>query len=116
MHRSAFDRGVVHGARSLTGKNMNDICRYLDDVVAIALEAGRKIMAVYESEFAVTRKDDNSPLTEADRQAHELIVERLGKLQPVLPVLSEESSADDYAKRAEWRRFWLVDPLDGTKE
>jgi 3'(2'), 5'-bisphosphate nucleotidase len=95
---------------------MNDFCRYLDDVRAIAVEAGRRILTVYGREYNVTRKDDNSPLTEADRVAHDLILERLGALTATLPVLSEESAAADYAARASWQRFWLVDPLDGTKE
>jgi len=95
---------------------MTDFHRYLDDVRSIAIEAGQRILQVYERDFNVTRKQDNSPLTEADHAAHELILERLSALAPVLPVLSEESAADDYAARASWRRFWLVDPLDGTKE
>lgn len=94
----------------------NDFCRYLDDIRTITVEAGRKILAVYEREYNVTHKDDKSPLTEADRVAHDLIVEHLAALTPALPVLSEESTASDYAARATWKRFWLVDPLDGTKE
>lgn len=95
---------------------MNDFDNYLDDVRSIAVDAGRQILAVYEREYSVTHKKDNSPLTEADRVAHDLIEARLGKLMPPIPVLSEESAAADYAARAEWQRFWLVDPLDGTKE
>ncbi len=95
---------------------MEDPCRYLDDVCAIAVEAGRRILQVYQSDISVTYKDDDSPLTEADRLAHELIVARLRTLVPTLPVLSEESASVDYAARAGWKHFWLVDPLDGTKE
>jgi 3'(2'), 5'-bisphosphate nucleotidase len=95
---------------------MNDFDIYLDDVRSIAVDAGREILKVYEREYTVTQKKDNSPLTEADRVAHDLIEARLAKLTPAIPVLSEESAAADYAARATWRRFWLVDPLDGTKE
>jgi 3'(2'), 5'-bisphosphate nucleotidase len=91
-------------------------CDYLNDTRAIALEAGRRILDVYEREIAVQEKEDRSPLTEADRVAHELIVERLTALTPGIPVLSEESVAADYTQRRDWQRFWLVDPLDGTKE
>jgi len=89
---------------------------WLEDVVNIATEAGRRILDVYERQFDVSRKDDGSPLTDADRAAHEVIVERLAALTPSIPVLSEESAKIDYSERAGWRRFWLVDPLDGTKE
>jgi 3'(2'), 5'-bisphosphate nucleotidase len=82
----------------------------------IASDAGRAILAVYERDFAATTKADGSPLTEADRAAHELIVARLAALSPDIPVLSEESAGITYEERARWNRFWLVDPLDGTKE
>ena len=88
----------------------------LDPVLAIAVEAGRRIMQVYQSEFAVTHKDDTSPLTQADLAAHEHIVRELSTLTPELPVLSEESASVPYAERKTWSRYWLVDPLDGTKE
>jgi 3'(2'), 5'-bisphosphate nucleotidase len=89
----------------------------LDDVLAIAVDAGRRILEVYDRpDFDVTAKGDGSPLTLADRAAHELIVERLAALHPRLPVLSEESADLDLAERRAWTRFWLVDPLDGTKE
>jgi 3'(2'), 5'-bisphosphate nucleotidase len=95
---------------------MTDPSRFLGDIRAIAVEAGRCILDVYQREFEVQHKDDRSPLTEADRQSHETIVARLTALTPDIPVLSEESAAVDYAVRAGWARFWLVDPLDGTKE
>ncbi|HUP91274.1 MAG TPA: 3'(2'),5'-bisphosphate nucleotidase CysQ [Solimonas sp.] len=88
----------------------------LDDILRIALEAGEKILAVYTSEFAVTHKDDNSPLTQADLAAHAHIVESLGELEPLLPVLSEEAADIPFATRRSWTRYWLVDPLDGTRE
>ena len=90
----------------------------LDAVKDIAVAAGCEILAVYNQHknIDVTIKDDNSPLTEADRRAHVLIVSRLEALTPNLPVLSEESDAIDYQSRKTWERYWLVDPLDGTKE
>jgi 3'(2'), 5'-bisphosphate nucleotidase len=90
--------------------------KYLQEVVAIANEAGRRILEVYARPFAVSEKADGSPLTEADRAAHEHIVSRLAVLTPDVPVLSEESAEISYEQRAAWKRLWLVDPLDGTKE
>ncbi len=98
--------------------NVSDDPRgYLEAVLAIAEEAGRRILDVYDRpDFDVAAKGDGSPLTAADRAAHELIVARLAARMPPLPVLSEESVGIDYGQRAAWSRFWLVDPLDGTKE
>lgn len=88
----------------------------LEQVVHIACDAGRRILDIYERGFSVTEKEDGSPLTEADRAAHECITAGLIALTPDVPVLSEESVAIPYETRAKWPRFWLVDPLDGTKE
>ena len=88
----------------------------LDRVAGIARVAGQRIMEVYETDFDVQRKDDKSPLTEADLAAQEVIVAALNGLQPRFPVLSEESSHTPFKDRAHWHRFWLVDPLDGTRE
>ncbi len=82
----------------------------------IALAAGEEILEVYESGFAVRHKEDASPLTEADMRAHRRIVGALEGLDPPLPVLSEESGERPWEERRAWRRYWLVDPLDGTKE
>ncbi len=79
-----------------------------------ALEAGKAIMEVYATEFTVDIKSDNSPLTLADMRAHEIILRTMNKTG--LPVVSEEGRSIPYYKREEWRKFWLVDPLDGTKE
>ncbi|MCB1069352.1 MAG: 3'(2'),5'-bisphosphate nucleotidase CysQ [Verrucomicrobia bacterium] len=78
------------------------------------LQAGHRILEIYGSDFTAMEKADRSPLTEADLAAHELLVHALG--QTGLPVLSEESAEIPYAERSAWTRFWLVDPLDGTKE
>jgi 3'(2'), 5'-bisphosphate nucleotidase len=86
-------------------------------VADIAREAGREILEVYASgAVAATVKADQSPLTAADLRAHRLIVERLAALAPALPVLSEEAAHTPFAERSLWPRYWLVDPLDGTKE
>jgi 3'(2'), 5'-bisphosphate nucleotidase len=89
---------------------------WLQAVTAIALEAGRAIMEVYNGKIEVSRKEDNSPLTQADLAAHLVIEAGLARLTPDLPVLSEESEALPYAERSLWPRYWLVDPLDGTRE
>jgi 3'(2'), 5'-bisphosphate nucleotidase len=90
--------------------------RLLQSVRGIAVRAGTAIMAVYETPFSVERKADDSPLTAADRAAHDVIRAELAALDPRLPVLSEESPTRDIEHRRSWRRYWLVDPLDGTKE
>lgn len=96
---------------------MNDMAAdLLEQVVHIACDAGRRILDIYERGFSVTEKEDGSPLTEADRAAHECITAGLIALTPDVPVLSEESVAIPYETRAKWPRFWLVDPLDGTRE
>jgi len=82
----------------------------------IAVEAGAEILRVYESDFAVQAKDDSSPLTEADLAAHRHIVAALGMLTPDLPIISEEGAIAPHAERRRWQRYWLVDPLDGTRE
>ena len=84
---------------------------------SIARRAGEAIMQVYAGDFAVERKDDNSPLTAADLAAHRTIVAGLHELAPQIPVLSEEA-ADEIAwpERQTWSRYFLVDPLDGTRE
>ena len=90
----------------------------LNAVNEIAIAAGSEILDVYNSGQAidVSKKQDDSPLTDADRRAHLLIVDRLSSLTPDIPLLSEESDAIDYELRKSWQRYWLVDPLDGTKE
>ncbi len=89
----------------------------LPQIVALATEAGAAVMEIYAGENLETSyKEDNSPLTRADIAAHGLIVERLRELTPGLPILSEESKSEPYTTRQHWGTFWLVDPLDGTKE
>lgn len=86
-------------------------------VADIARRAGGEILEVYAgAELAATAKSDASPLTAADVRAHRLIVQALRELAPEVPVLSEESVHTPFAQRSLWRRYWLVDPLDGTRE
>lgn len=85
--------------------------------IKAAIQAGADIMNIYldpSQDFGIEKKADNSPLTLADKAAHKRIVDILANTQ--IPILSEESSKEDYSNRLDWRRFWLVDPLDGTKE
>jgi 3'(2'), 5'-bisphosphate nucleotidase len=90
--------------------------RLIDSVLRIAAAAGEAIMRVYGGAFDVEHKDDDSPLTQADRDSHAIITDGLASLDVSLPVLSEESPAEDVAGRRAWSHYWLVDPLDGTKE
>ena len=78
--------------------------------------AGKAVMAVYEKDFEVDFKEDESPLTEADLKANEIICRELNSLYPEIPILSEENKEIPYEARKNWNRFWLVDPVDGTKE
>ena len=87
-----------------------------ETVIAIARDAGAAIMEIYKQDFTVEHKNDRSPLTQADLAAHRIIVAGLEKLTPDVPVLSEESASLSWAERQAWKRYWLVDPLDGTRE
>ena len=82
----------------------------------LARQAGAAILKIYNTDFKFTDKADNTPLTEADLAAHRLIVSRLRELTPDIPLLSEESTDIPFATRSRWQRYWLIDPLDGTKE
>ncbi len=90
--------------------------QYLQPVIAIAKAAGEAIMQVYSTDFSVEKKEDNSPLTLADTAAHNIIVDALKTLTPDIPSLSEESEDISPDIRNHWRRYWLIDPLDGTRE
>jgi len=84
---------------------------------AVARDAGAAILQVYaDGDFGVQTKSDDSPLTRADLAAHNIIVEGLQKRAPGIPVLSEESDGISFAERSSWDQYFLVDPLDGTKE
>jgi 3'(2'), 5'-bisphosphate nucleotidase len=89
---------------------------FLAALTDIVSAAGREILAIYETDFDVARKADDSPLTQADLAAHRVIRRALLELTPQIPILSEEAELPDYATRRSWPCYWLVDPLDGTKE
>ena len=88
----------------------------IEDIKKIALKSGKAILKIYETDFYVKYKDDNSPLTEADIEANRIICESLKKLYPEIPILSEENIEVDYKVRKDWKYYWCIDPIDGTKE
>lgn len=88
----------------------------VEGICKIARLAGAKILEIYQRDFAVQIKADASPLTEADLAAQQIIAAGLAQLTPAIPVLSEEAADIDWSLRQTWQQFWLVDPLDGTKE
>jgi 3'(2'), 5'-bisphosphate nucleotidase len=86
----------------------------LNIAISASIEAGQRTLKYYHGEFDVSYKADNSPLTAADLESDKIILEQLSTTK--IPILSEESKSMPYDKRKNWNRFWLVDPLDGTKE
>lgn len=95
---------------------MSALERIAHESCALARRAGAAILEIYAGSFAVETKSDDSPLTAADMASHRLIVQGLRELTPDIPVLSEESKSLDWSVRQTWERYWLVDPLDGTRE
>ena len=93
-----------------------NLTEYVEPLVALARQAGDAILEVYATDFDVQAKDDDSPLTQADMASHRVIEAGLRALTPDIPVISEESGLPDFAERRQWERYWLIDPLDGTKE
>lgn len=85
-------------------------------VCDIAKLAGAEIMKIYAEGFDIQEKKDHSPLTTADLASHTLIIEKLAKLTPDIPILSEESVSISFEERSSWKNYWLIDPLDGTRE
>ena len=88
----------------------------IEDLIEISKLAGSEILDVYEGNFDVTLKDDLSPLTDADRRSNDIITAKLESIYPDIPILSEEGKQIGFSERKEWNIFWLIDPLDGTKE
>jgi len=88
----------------------------LGHLIAIATEAGEAIMKIYDRDFSVEMKENKTPLTEADKKSNEIILKRLSEFYPGIPFISEETKATPYSERKNWNYFWLIDPLDGTKE
>ena len=96
--------------------NTTELEALIAPVIALAESAGKSILEIYEAGFSITDKEDNTPLTDADLAAHNTITEGLEKLTPNIPVLSEESTSIPFEERQQWSRYWLIDPLDGTRE
>jgi 3'(2'), 5'-bisphosphate nucleotidase len=88
----------------------------INPIVDLALQAGQAILEVYATDFDVQEKSDESPLTQADLASHRCIVAGLNALTPDIPIISEEEGLPGFAERGQWQRYWLIDPLDGTKE
>ena len=88
----------------------------LEEILQLSVEAGDAIMGIYAKDFNVEYKEDESPVTDADLAAHKVIAAGLQQLTPDIPVLSEENAGIDWAIRQTWNQYWLVDPIDGTKE
>lgn len=88
----------------------------VEPVLAIAQDAGHRILEVYAGAFSVTAKADQSPVTAADIAANECILQGLTALTPAIPILSEEAPDMHFSERMNWQWLWLVDPLDGTRE
>ena len=88
----------------------------IDYIVTIAKEAGNVIMQIYKQDFEIEYKQDSSPLTIADKKANDIIENGLNQLSVNFPILSEEGEEIPYKDRKHWEYFWLIDPLDGTKE
>lgn len=87
-----------------------------EKVSDLAIRAGEKIMEIHTSGFHVRIKEDNSPVTEADKASNQILMAGLREIAPGIPIMSEEEKHADYAARKNWEKFWCVDPLDGTKE
>lgn len=88
----------------------------IQQIIDLAREAGNEIMKVYSQEFSVELKGDSSPLTQADKKSNSIIINGLKELYPDIPIISEETKLTAYDERKNWNTYWLVDPLDGTKE
>ena len=88
----------------------------IEQLIKISKEAGKAILEVYNTNFDYQIKEDLSPLTKADTLSNNIICERLKVLTPEIPILSEENSDIPFNVRSKWQKYWLVDPLDGTKE
>ena len=85
------------------------------ELLNIAIDAGKEILNIYNDEIIVNSKEDKSPITQADINSNDLIINRLKKLESNIPILTEESMVE-WKNRKDWIKYWLIDPLDGTKE
>ncbi len=91
--------------------------KQINQIIELAIKAGKATLEIYNSgDFEIELKSDNSPLTKADKISNEIIVSGLSVIDPSIPILSEEGKEIPFEERKTWKRFWLIDPLDGTKE
>ena len=90
----------------------------LNKIIDLSIDAGDAILEVYNQDegFNTETKSDNSPVTDADKAAHNVLIEVLESIDPEVPVLSEEGRLPDFETRSKWQTYWIIDPLDGTKE
>lgn len=88
----------------------------LENVIPIIMDAGKAVKEIYEIDFGIYFKEDKSPLTEADRVSNDILKRGLTEHFPGIPIISEEEKEVSYEVRKDWEHFWLIDPLDGTKE
>jgi len=98
---------------------MSNYKKFIEELIIISKDAGNAILDVYNSknqDFGINYKSDNSPLTIADKASNDVICKNLMRITPKIPILSEEGKTIEYTERKEWDTFWLIDPLDGTKE
>ena len=93
--------------------NLNQLIKPLSEIVSTA---GKAILEIYNSDFLVTTKNDQSPLTKADLRSHHIIVDGLKDITPSIPIISEENPLQSFNERRQWGEYWIFDPLDGTKE
>jgi len=110
---------MIYTARRLqstNGPSKLETAELIEPVVALSMQAGEAILEVYATDFDVQAKEDESPLTQADMASHRIIDKGLRELTPGIPVISEESGLPEFDERSKWDRYWLIDPLDGTKE
>ena len=90
--------------------------KLLPELISLTFEAGETIMSLHKKPTNFSIKSDNTPVTEADKASHQLISKALEKLTPNIPILSEESSEIPFSVRKKWKEYWLIDPLDGTRD
>ena len=100
----------------MVSENILPLPEFVRAACNIAADASIRIIDIYNTEFSVEQKDDRSPLTKADMASHNIICQQLTELAPDIPILSEESSDIPFAVRKQWKHYWLIDPLDGTRE
>ena len=96
---------------------IEEMCKWMPELIQISKQAGAAILQVYNSDdLGIELKEDQSPLTLADQLANDIIIKGLKKLTPTIPIITEETQEIPYLIRSQYEYFWLVDPLDGTKE